>query len=445
MKDLFRTIAWNLQQFWNRKIMCKIFKRHDYRMRIKPYDMSKIIDLNKLKDNEEESLKKLLQSQHMDMQRYLWGIEKPTLNSIKVLGCAGDDRGSGWYRIRQPSIYVNMEYGDRVNEIITRWIGGRDIKPEGGDLKWDIVLYQRQDSPKVLGYAKDLKLLHKVINVYEVDDDMLHVDPKSPAYFETNDLTYRKQLIEFIKSMDYMICSTKALAEMYTKEIKGCPPTIVIPNAICYEIINHIPPITKNSEEIVIGYMGTGTHYSDLEPLIPVIKDILKKYPQTIFQIQGCVNYPFLVNDEDFSKGILKNRIKTIPWTFDMVKYFTYIGECDIGICPLANNIFNEGKSNLKYLQFASMKVPAICTKVRPYLDTYIKDAPMRLVKPIDRETPTEGMNDWYSALRKFIEDKEFRKIIGEKEEQFVFKNYNQKDVAKIWVETFENIFNHKI
>jgi glycosyltransferase involved in cell wall biosynthesis len=193
-----------------------------------------------------------------------------------------------------------------------------------------------------------------------------------------------------------------------------------------------VSPLERENSNLVIGYMGTGTHYIDLKPVIPVIKDILKKYPTTIFQMQGCIDYPFLTEDEDFKEGgILHDRIKLIPFTDNMVDYFSYIQAVDIGICPLADIKFNYSKSNLKYLQFAAMGKPVLCSNVEPYLKTYNEGGPMRLIK---------DLAEWPVALSRFIEDVNLRVLLGEISKKFVLNNYDQKTVAGQWVDFYEKI-----
>ena len=53
----------------------------------------------------------------------------PSKDSIKVLGCVGDNRGPGWYRMKQPSIYINGKHGDRFCQISTETINTFDIHP----------------------------------------------------------------------------------------------------------------------------------------------------------------------------------------------------------------------------------------------------------------------------------------------------------------------------
>lgn len=389
-----------------------------------------------------ESYKKLLQKdiENPDYQRHLYGIKELTPGALKVLFLQGDTRGSGWYRGIQSAICINEHFNARINQVQSRFISQWDLEPELHNFPvWDLFVWQRQHNPKVLKFITDLRLkFPKSKHVFEVDDDLLHIDKSSPAYAMTGTLEYQKMLHDFIRGTDCMISSTKYLADMYNREVKGCPPVIVVPNGIFFEIIDHIPPEEpRTNDNIVIGYMGTGTHYIDLKPIIPVIKDILKKYPKTMFQIQGCIDYPFLTDDPDFkSGGLLHDRIKLIEFTDNMVNYFAYIRDVDIGICPLADIEFNKSKSNLKYLQFAAMGKPVLCSNVQPYTETYTAGGPMRLV---------EDIKGWEKSLSLFIENEKLRTSIGVVGKKFVVKKYDQRIISGQWADAYEKIYRGEI
>jgi glycosyltransferase involved in cell wall biosynthesis len=43
-----------------------------------------------------------------------------------------------------------------------------------------------------------------------------------------------------------------------------------------------------------------------------------------------------------------------------------------IGLCPLEDNVFNQSKSNLKYLEFAANGLPVVASAVEPYAKSII-------------------------------------------------------------------------
>jgi hypothetical protein len=85
--------------------------------------------------------------------------------------------------------------------------------------------------------------------------------------------------------------------------------------------------------------------------------------------------------------------------------------DSDISVIPLVDNKFNAMKSNLKVLETAAKKNPAIVSYVNPYLDM-----PVHYVK---------SQKDWYKHIRDLVSDADMRKESGEKLFEFCEKNYN--------------------
>jgi hypothetical protein len=103
----------------------------------------------------------------------------------------------------------------------------------------------------------------------------------------------------------------------------------------------------------------------------------------------------------------------------------------DIGLVPLEKSDWHGSKSNLKLLELASKKIPAIVSKVEPYsLDT---DAPVLWV---------ESQKDWFKHINFFINNPEQIKIYGEKIYQWAVKKYNIKDVNEIRRKAFADLIN---
>ena len=128
-------------------------------------------------------------------------------------------------------------------------------------------------------------------------------------------------------------------------------------------------------------------------------------------------------------------------WTQKANTYAQVLDETDISIAPLADNLFNRMKSNLKQVEVWSRKIPIVCTDIPPYnvdgrnmenciLIPYIKNSLYN--KKIDQ--------DWAKALKKLILSPELRdKIGGQLYDDFSVK-YNLKTVTEARVEFYSSI-----
>ena len=78
----------------------------------------------------------------------------------------------------------------------------------------------------------------------------------------------------------------------------------------------------------------------------------------------------------------------------------------DINIAPLqSNNVFCEGKSQLKYHESGLVKVPTVASATQPYRDAIHNGITGYLAKNND---------DWYKYLTLLINDIKLRKNMGE-------------------------------
>lgn len=128
-------------------------------------------------------------------------------------------------------------------------------------------------------------------------------------------------------------------------------------------------------------------------------------------------------------------------WTQKANIYAQVLDETDISIAPLADNLFNRMKSNLKQVEVWSRKIPIVCTDIPPYnvdgrnmenciLIPYIKNSLYN--KKIDY--------DWAKALKKLILSPELReKLGGQMYDEFSVK-YNLKTVTEARVAFYSSI-----
>lgn len=134
-------------------------------------------------------------------------------------------------------------------------------------------------------------------------------------------------------------------------------------------------------------------------------------------------NYRIIGNDEYISWLGKYERDKYIDaenlnyerrWTQKANIYAQVLDETDISIAPLADNMFNRMKSNLKQVECWTRKIPIVCTDIPPYnvdgrnmencvLIPYTKNNLKN--KKIDQ--------DWFKALKKLIISPELREQIG--------------------------------
>lgn len=128
-------------------------------------------------------------------------------------------------------------------------------------------------------------------------------------------------------------------------------------------------------------------------------------------------------------------------WTQKANTYAQVLDETDISIAPLADNLFNRMKSNLKQVECWSRKIPIVCTDIPPYNVDGINNENCMLIPYTKNHLYNKKIDqDWYKALKKLILSPELReKIGGQLYDDFKVK-YNLKHVTEARAEFYSKI-----
>jgi glycosyltransferase involved in cell wall biosynthesis len=250
----------------------------------------------------------------------------------------------------------------------------------------------------------------------EIDDYIFSIPPGNTAAQVFGPGTeIVKIFCEQMKASDGVIVSTPFLADLY-KEMN--PRIHVAENAIDFTLWRKKSP-SPGRQGVTIGWVGGGSHTPDLELVKDPIFKVLERNPEVTFKcIHGCPEF-FKHHDR-------------IHWTHE----FTPINEYpdwvssfgfDIGIAPLVDNNFNRGKSNLRWLEYASLKTPSVCSPL-PHFKQTIEHG----VNGYLADTPDQ----WVEYLETLIKDEKKRVEIGERAYQDALQKFNITDMAV----TYKNI-----
>lgn len=360
----------------------------------------------------------------LDKRRMLFGLEDLQPEALKVLFLMADGEGCAWYRGKQPANAINTNFPKEVNQVCSHVWHVSDHTPQDGDPLWDIVVHQRQASDANKNFAATMREVRNVKNVYEIDDDIFHLDPKSAfAPFYTKDKV--SKMMTIMRGCDAVTVTTEPLKRLYSSYHDNIH---VLPNAVDVDMIRSIVPMMKLPTEITIGWSGSASHWVDLEFIIPAIKEILNKYPDVVFQVGGWIDCPLL---DDLPSA----QLRKLPWTSDMGDYFKMMKSVDIGLCPLADIKFNEGKSNLRVIEYGAAGVPVIASEVVPYAGV-VKDKKTGIL------IKTSGAlhRRWLKAMEAMINDKKLRKTLAMNLHNTVRDKYDQNKIAAKWKDFYLNL-----
>ena len=316
------------------------------------------------------------------------------MKKYKIVGFPNPSAASYW-RIRDPFRYLEkLGHTVGVSEVgITQDIADEaDIYVLQGIVDMDgiAMLYEQQQE-------RGKKII--------VDcDDWLEV-PEDNPHKKEHEISKAVEIIKKTMEIADLVTTTNENLAEKLKEIN--PNVRIISNFI--DLDRFSGERFEENSRLKIGWMGSMTHYKDLELVAPAIKQIMDKYPVD-FVMMGDPRLKNLFPDHSVECQL------GVPFEYYPQKLRSL--RIDIGICPLVDSIFNRAKSNIKAMEFGSLKIPVVASKVSPYLD-------LEGVIPL----VTEG--EWFKALELLILSREYRKDISRSLSNWTIKhalhnNYNK-------------------
>jgi processive 1,2-diacylglycerol beta-glucosyltransferase len=227
---------------------------------------------------------------------------------------------------------------------------------------------------------------------------------------------WRQNILNNIMRADYIWTSTEFLKDKI-REITD------VPIAICKNAIDPSEAQWKNrfpkrkKDRVNIGWIGSLTHYKDLDILQRPLKAINKNFKIWMHMAGYVQNDDWSGKVANHNLGIFtdRGRLKNIT-TWSPVPIFEYghlYDQLDISLSPVLDNDFNKCKSELKIIEAGIKKIPFIGSDVLTYSRTGAN---------IDLCTTPQ---DWADAMKDLIGDRDLRIGLGKELHEYVMDNYS--------------------
>lgn len=360
----------------------------------------------------------------------------------------GGYSGVGYYRLILPAKYLNLiskKYQiDIIGPEIKFWKG--DIAEIFGKLftDYDAVVTKAVDNPKASSALCFMAQHFKKPLIVDLDDNYFEVRPDQPGYVYYHPGSQKKAILSaYLSLASHLVVSTKPLAEYYKKWFKkhdGRKVDIdVLPNCHDFEEFKYSHDGNKDRSKVIIGWQGSTTHNGDLKSIMPALIHLMKKYPNLYLEFMGGIETWAVrqlfegFTDEDFE------RIKIIGGSTSWKKYPRLLSrrKWDIGICPLIDDEFNRNKSHIKWMEYATYRIPCVASKVYPY---YKKIQGINTIKDGKNGFLAKNTKQWIKKLSRLIENEDLRIKIGNSARQSVDKDWQMKDQVYKWEKVFDKI-----
>ncbi|MBA3468811.1 MAG: glycosyltransferase family 4 protein [Herpetosiphonaceae bacterium] len=287
----------------------------------------------------------------------------------------------------------------------------------------------------------DIAIFHRmIIGDFELNLlDMLRRLGR-PIIFDTDDLVFRPELIEWVDAIKGWSPEDKALyrqgVEGYQRALLECDAAIVsteplaqmvrelgqrafvVRNALSWEQIERGQPLAQArfaqplptpAAPVVIGYFsGTATHNRDFAEAAPALLQLLAQFPHVRLRIVGPLELE--VDFTPFSHQI--ERRELVPLNDLALE----VAAVDIAIAPLEiDNPYCQAKSEVKYMEAGLVGVPLVASPTEAF-----------------QVAITPGVNgmlatttaEWLGALQELVADPARRRAIGQAAHADVLERY---------------------
>ena len=193
----------------------------------------------------------------------------------------------------------------------------------------------------------------------------------------------------------------------------------LVPTTVDSDEYNNSQPFWGEKEQICIGWSGSFSTVEHFRHALPALEIIKKKYGEKVaFKLIGDANYK---NEALELQGIAWSRATEIQ----------ALSGIDIGIMPLPDDQWTQGKCGLKALVYMSMQIPTVLSPVG-----------------VNRQIVTNEVDglwasrteEWVSQLSRLIENPDLRQNLAQKARQTVISRYSVAAWQGQYLQYFHNL-----
>lgn len=280
----------------------------------------------------------------------------------------------------------------------------------------DVIVFQRSSSLESLDWMQRAKAMGVKV-VYDIDDDLFVV----PKILENPHKYYSSPEVQ--QRMRHMMTEAHLVTVSTPTLAKNALPVLshkVIRN--CVDLGHtRIPTNRPKPTGVTIMWHGSETHLDDM----PVVKGALKR---VLKDWNGVARLELIGHFTEENTG---REFAGLPVTYrgwlPPTELYQGLRVADIGLAPLADNQFNRGKSEIKWVEYGAVGVPTVATWLDPY----------KVARPYTDILPVEGgtEDEWYEKLSLLVKDEPLRLRIGAEAKIRVLEGYDSRQRIKEWLD----------
>ena len=278
--------------------------------------------------------------------------------------------------------------------------------------KADVVFIQKK-----LFNLTELLILHKAAKhiIYDLDDAVMYKDGCSD---QGRNRRQRRRFVNTATRANLIIAGNHYLQENtlpYNRRV------VILSTPIDMERYTEKDFQGDDPRKVVLGWIGSKGTIKYLEMIAPVLDALGHFFPDLSLKI---------VADDFFDL----NHLKVIKKPWDYADEIMDLHSFDIGLMPLADDVWTRGKCGFKLLQCMAVGLPVICTPVG--MNTEI-------VSDGEEGFWASSPNEWIEKLGLLIKDSNLRKRMGSRAREKVMAKYSLSKNAPLFLRYIQNGSRH--
>ncbi len=276
---------------------------------------------------------------------------------------------------------------------------------------YDIIFIQREALFLGSSFFERRAVQSGAYTMFDFDDSIWLADT-SPGNKKWEWIKKPEKFFETVTSVQCVIAGNTYLAQ---KALALNANTQIIPTTIDTDF--HKPkPELRNKKTLTIGWSGSISTIKHFELLVPVLLKVQERYKERVkFKVLGDKNYHHA-----------QLQPESLAWT--ETTEVDQLNSFDIGLMPLPDDAWANGKCGLKGLSYMACGVATIMSAVG-----------------VNSQIITHGQNgflartedDWFELICQLIEDSTLRNTLGENGRTTVITSYSVEANKHLYLSLF--------
>ena len=223
--------------------------------------------------------------------------------------------------------------------------------------------------------------------VLDVDDAIMFRRPRWPGDRSSQAAWRQRRFRSMAARCRLVVAGSRSLAEMISD---AAPRLVVLPTPV--NLASYPVAQLPARDRVRLAWIGWGSNLRYLEALTPV------------FQRLGAEGV-------DYEIHVISDRPPDMPGVpCRLVRWSeategAALADCDLGLAPLADDVWTRGKAGYRCIQYAAAGLPAVASPV---------GANREVVRDGQTGVWAVGPEEWHAALLRLCGDVELRRRMGE-------------------------------